>query len=165
MKLKQLFSGEPSLLNTLLRGAAVWLLLMGVEVAHGIARTALLAPRTGDFKARQISVFTGSALIMAITYLTIRWIGNRNKSTLLQLGLFWVLLTLLFEFVLGRKVLHLSWQRLLSDYNLRKGGLQPIGLLLMTVAPLLTERLQSKQQKHLASVARPITGPLYSVAG
>ncbi|WP_299707885.1 hypothetical protein [uncultured Pontibacter sp.] len=149
MKIKQLFSGESSLQNALLRGAAVWLLIMGVEVVHGIARTALLAPRTGDFKARQISVFSGSALIMSITYLTIKWIGSRDKSTLLRLGLLWFLLTLIFEFVLGRKVLHLSWQRLLSDYNLPKGGLQPIGLLLMTLAPLLMERLQSKQQKRL----------------
>jgi hypothetical protein len=150
MKVKQLFLGEPSPRNTLLRGAAVWLLLMGVEVLHGIARTALLAPHTGDFKARQISVFSGSALIMTITYLTIRWIGSRNKSTLLRLGIFWLLLTLIFEFVLGRKVLHLSWQRLLSDYNLRRGGLQPIGLLLMTLAPLSMELLKSKQQKRLS---------------
>lgn len=150
MKTRQLFAGEPSLRRTLLKGVAVWLLLMGAEVVHGIVRTALLAPRIGDFKARQLSVFTGSALIMGITYMSIRWIGSRNKSTLLRLGLLWLLLTLIFEFVLGRKVMHLSWQRLLSDYNLRKGGLQPIGLLLMTFAPYLMERLQSKRQKRLA---------------
>ncbi|EJF10443.1 MULTISPECIES: hypothetical protein [Pontibacter] len=149
MKGMESSAGEPSLQKTLMRGTAVWLLLMGAEVIHGIARTALLAPRTGDFKARQISVFSGSALILSITYLTISWIGSRNKSTLLRLGIAWLLLTLLFEFVLGRKVLHLSWQRLLSDYNLRKGGLQPIGLVMMTLAPLLMERLKRKEQRLL----------------
>lgn len=147
LKIKSLFSGEPSFRRTLVRGAAVWLLLMGVEVVHGIARTVLLAPRIGDFRARQISVFSGSALIMGSTYLTNRWIGIRDRSTLLRLGIAWLFLTLLFEFVLGRKVLHLSWRRLLSDYNLPKGGLQPIGLLLMTVAPLLMERLRSRQER------------------
>ncbi len=124
------------------------MLLISAEVLHGIARTALLAPKTGDFKARQISVFSGSVLILSITYLTIRWVGSRNKNTLLRLGIVWLLLTLLFEFVLGRKGLHLSWHRLLSDYNLRKGGLQPIGLAIMTGAPLLMERLKSRHQ-HL----------------
>lgn len=147
MKTKSFTEGESPFCKALLKGAAVWLLLMGTEVVHGIARTVLLAPRTGDLKARQISVFTGSALIMGITYLTIRWIGSRNTGTLLRLGLLWLMLTLLFEFVLGRKVLHLSWQRLLSDYDPRKGGLQPIGLLIMTLAPLLMERLKSKQQR------------------
>ena len=118
---------------------------MGAEVLHGIARTAFLAPKTGDFRARQISVFSGSALIMGMTYLTIRWIGVRKQNTLLTIGLGWVLLTLLFEYVLGRKVLHLSWERLASDYNLRKGGLQPIGLLLMSLSPLLMERLSNRQ--------------------
>lgn len=150
METKQLIAEKPSLRKTMLKGVAVWLLLMGAEVVHGIVRTALLAPRIGDFKARQLSVFTGSALIMGITYQSIRWIGSRRKSTLLRLGLLWLLLTLIFEFVLGRKVMHLSWQRLLSDYDLRKGGLQPIGLLLMTFAPYLMERLQSKRQKRLA---------------
>ncbi len=138
---------KPSILKSMIRGVGVWALLMGVEVLHGIARTALLAPRTGDFKARQLSVFSGSALIMASTYLAIRWIGTRNSGTLLRIGLLWLVLTLLFEFVLGRKVLHLSWQRLLSDYNLSKGGLQPIGLLLMTLAPLLMERLRDRQEQ------------------
>jgi hypothetical protein len=135
-----------SMLKSLVRGVAVWGLLMGIEVLHGIARTAFLAPRTGDFKARQISVFSGSALILASTYLTIRWIGSRKRSTLLRIGLMWLMLTLLFEFILGRKVLHLSWERLMSDYNLPKGGLQPIGLLLMTMAPLLMERLRTRQE-------------------
>lgn len=83
---------------------------------------------------------------MVSTYLTIRWIGSRDASTLLRIGLMWLVLTLLFEFLLGRKVLHLSWQRLLSDYNLPRGGLQPIGLLFMMMAPLLMERLHTKQE-------------------
>lgn len=87
MKTKSFTEGECPLCKALLRGTAVWLLLMAAEVVHGIARTALLAPRTGDFKARKISVFTGSALIMGITYLTISWTGSRNKGTLLRLGL------------------------------------------------------------------------------
>jgi len=45
-------------------------------------------------------------------------------------------LTLTFEIVGGRLV-GLSWDRILSDYNIRRGGLLPLGLLAVTLAPLL----------------------------
>ena len=57
----------------ILRGVAVWLIIMAVEMVHGIARTLWLAPIVGDFRARQIAVFTGSALILAVAVLFIRW--------------------------------------------------------------------------------------------
>ena len=57
----------------ILRGVAVWLIIMAVEMVHGIARTLWLAPIVGDFRARQVAVFTGSALILAVAVLFIRW--------------------------------------------------------------------------------------------
>jgi len=39
-----------------LRALAIWLLLMTAEVIHGTLRTLFLAPRVGDFLARQIAV-------------------------------------------------------------------------------------------------------------
>src|SRR5438552_474928 len=55
------------------RGCAVWLVLIGTESVHGILRTAFLAPRIGDFEARQVAVFTGSLLILAIAYVLVPW--------------------------------------------------------------------------------------------
>jgi hypothetical protein len=52
--------------RTLLRALVVWLLIVAAEVVHGIARALWLEPRVGDFRARQIGVFTGSAMILAI---------------------------------------------------------------------------------------------------
>lgn len=46
------------------RALLVFLLIATVEVLHGIARVIFLAPRLGDFPARQFAVFTGSALIL-----------------------------------------------------------------------------------------------------
>ena len=54
------------------RAFAVWLLLITAEVVHGIVRTLVLTPVVGDFRARQLGVFTGSLLILRITALTIR---------------------------------------------------------------------------------------------
>ena len=53
----------------------------------------------------------------------------------------WVILTLIFEVSLGR-LLHLSWERILSDYNLLKGGLMPIGLILTAFSPLAAAKVR-----------------------
>jgi hypothetical protein len=58
------------------------------------------------------------------------------------LGVFWLILTLAFELAFGRYVVHATWSRIVSDYNLLKGGLLPIGLLVLTAAPLATARFR-----------------------
>lgn len=70
------------------RAFAVWLVLMGVETIHGILRTIFLAPYLGDFRARQVSVFSGSLLIMCTTCLLIRWIPTVKTELLLTVGFF-----------------------------------------------------------------------------
>jgi hypothetical protein len=124
-----------------LRAVAVWLLLMCAEVVHGIARTLWLAPAVGDFRARQIAVFTGSVLILAIVSLTIRWLRAGETRSLLTMGLTWVVLTLVFELGLGR-VLGYSWDRIAADYNLIRGGLMPIGFAVMAASPVMAARLR-----------------------
>jgi hypothetical protein len=124
------------------RAFAVWLLLMAAEVVHGIARTFFLTPLVGDFLARQVAVFTGSLLILLIATLLIRWLPAGTARSLVMIGVAWVVLTLMFEVVLGRLILEYSWDRLASDYNVVHGGLLPIGLALMATSPLIASRLR-----------------------
>lgn len=124
------------------RGLAVWLVIIVAESIHGTARVMLLQPRVGDFRARQIAFFTGMALILAVALLFIRWIRARDARQLLHVGLLWMAMTLLFEISLGRFVLDYSWDRILSDYNLPKGGLMGFGLLFLVFAPRLAARLR-----------------------
>jgi hypothetical protein len=44
---------------------------------------------------------------------------------------------LVSELAFGRYVVHAPWSRIASDYNLLRGGLLPIGLLVVTAAPLI----------------------------
>ncbi|HOY40279.1 MAG TPA: hypothetical protein PLX60_00370 [Chitinophagales bacterium] len=125
-----------------LRALLVWFIIIAVETCHGIARALFIVPLTGDFRARQIGVFIGALLVFFTTILFIRFINTTKKSTLLSIGFGWVFLTLLFEIILGR-LLGYSWNRLLADYNLLKGGLMPIGLLLMVCSPLLAAKCRN----------------------
>lgn len=115
---------------------------MFAEVLHGTARVFLLEPLVGDFRARQIALFTGLAIILAIVIAFIRWIHATNTAQLLGVGLLWLGLTIGFEILLGRLVMGLSWERIGSDYNLLQGGLMPIGLLFLTLSPLIAAKIR-----------------------
>ncbi|MFN0087274.1 MAG: hypothetical protein ACKVX9_17935 [Blastocatellia bacterium] len=126
------------------RGLAIWLVIILAESVHGTARVLVLQPRVGDFRARQIAFFTGMVLILAIAMLFIRWIRACGAGQLLRVGLLWMAMTLLFEISLGRFVMGYSWERLLSDYDLSKGGLMGFGLLFLVFAPRLAARLRGE---------------------
>ena len=112
-----------------------WLILIAAEIVHGILRAVTLVPLVGEFRSNQIGVFSGSAIILVIAYLSIRWIGASRRVDLFLVGAIWLVLTVAFEMWFGRYVVGLSWERLATDYNLLKGGLMPIGLLVMFLAP------------------------------
>lgn len=137
---------QTSRLSILLRAVEVWLVISVVEVIHGAARIALLQPLVGDFPARQIAVFSGSVLIVATTFIFRNWLQATSLRDCLFVGLTWVFLTLGFEFALGKLILDLSWERILSDYNLLEGGMMPIGLVVMLVSPVLVSRLSEFNQ-------------------
>jgi hypothetical protein len=132
----------------LARALAVWLVLIAGEVVQGIVRTLWLAPWLGDFRARQIGVFLGSAQILTISSLTSRWLRARTVRSQLTIGSLWLLLTVTFEFTLGLQVLRFSWRRMVSDYNLRRGGLLPVGLAVLTLSPYITARLGPNRHSH-----------------
>ena len=129
------------LTHVLARGVLVWLLIIVVETIHGIARTILLEPLIGDFRARQVSVFTGAAMIALITFVFVRWLKGSSSRDFLLVGIMWVFLTVGFEMLLGRFAMNVSWERIASDYNLFHGGLMLFGLLAMLFAPWIMAKL------------------------
>lgn len=124
-----------------LRALSVWLVIIAVESVHGTLRQLFLVPVLGDFRARQVSVVTGSLLIFLVSWLLIRWLGATRRRVLLGIGFFWVLLTVVFEITLGR-LLGFEWSRLLADYDLPNGGLMGLGLVALLLTPLSAARLR-----------------------
>ena len=128
--------------RTLVRGVAVWFVLTGAEFAHGIARALWLVPLVGDFRSRQIGVFTGTIINLTVAALFIRWIHPMRLADAVAVGITWLVLTLTFEITFGRLVMQASWPRIGSDYDLAHGGLLPIGLVLLSLAPLIAARVR-----------------------
>lgn len=119
------------------RSIAIWLVLICAEILHGIARAIFLVPHVGEFRSNQIGVFTGSIIILAIALAFVRWVGATRTTDLLAVGLLWLVLTLAFEVLFGRFVVGASWERLAADYNVLEGGLLPLGMILLLLAPLI----------------------------
>jgi hypothetical protein len=141
MKNQVLHSIPANLTNVLMKGLVAWLCIIGAETIHGIARRLFLEPLVGDLRARQISVFVGSTLILAITFIFFRWLDASGTPHYFLTGLMWVTLTVAFEVLLGRFVLGVSWEQIASDYNIANGGLMVVGLLIMLFAPYIIAKL------------------------
>jgi len=124
------------------RTLAIWFLVIAAEIVHGILRAVALVPLLGEFRSNQIGVFTGSAIILVIAYLTIGWIEATKTSELLTVGAIWLVLTVSFEVLFGRFVVGLSLERIVADYNMLRGGLMPLGLLFLFFAPMIAGRLR-----------------------
>ncbi len=138
-------SAKFSLSSLFWRATAIWLVIIFAETVHGVLRRILLEPRVGDMPARQISVFIGSVLIFLIALFTIRWLKARTVGSYLGVGLFWVLMTIGFEVILGRLVMQVSWERIYSDYDLANGGLMGLGLTAMLFSPIVAGWLRGER--------------------
>ena len=125
----------------IIKALVLWMFIAMAEVLHGVLRVSLLNRRVGDHRARQIGVFTGSAIILIITWLTVPWLGASTNGQLFGIGFLWLVLMLAFEIVFGRLVFRASWQRLASDFDFRKGGVLSIGMLILFAAPFLATKL------------------------
>ena len=131
----------------------VWLVFILAETLNGTVRILWLVPYLGDRLAHQISFVTGSGAILAIATLFVRWLRVSHFYQLLYVGVLWMLLTVTYEMVLGRLILGYSWSQIAADYNLLQGGLMPIGLVLLTLAPAIAAKIRGvwpdkKQQQN-----------------
>ena len=123
------------------RTTLAWMLIMLAETIHGAVREVFIAPVLGDLRARQLGVLVGCIIVFAVAWLTARWMAARTRRLQITAGMLWVLLTLAFEFLLGR-ALGFGWDRMLEDYNPARGGLMLLGLAFMGIAPMLAARLR-----------------------
>ena len=158
------------------RGCVVWIVIILAESLHGAVRVLWLEPYLGASRARPIAFFTGMTIILAIAVAFIRWIRATDVSPLLAVGGLWAFLTFGFECLLGRYVMNYSWERIFVEYDPRKGGLMSIGMIFLTLAPVLAAKMRkslsgdqfatvnadSERAINTGQVARRDTGPRLS---
>ncbi|MGB3200485.1 MAG: hypothetical protein WBA99_06265 [Nodosilinea sp.] len=116
--------------------------LAGAETLHGIFRNAVVAPRLGTKKAKQLSLVSGTLILFLICYFWIPNLGIDSIESLLAVGLFLALFMGLFDIVLGRYIMKLRWKIVLRDFDLRQGNYLLVGLLILSGIPLIVMKLR-----------------------
>jgi hypothetical protein len=130
------------------RAVTVWVAILILASINGAVRDLLLAPRLGETLARALSTIMLSVVVLLVTWFSIAWIGPCTRRDALLVGLLWVTLTLAFELLAGHYLFHQPWSALLSDYDLRRGRIWILVLIITFVAPLWLGRMRGIVVRH-----------------
>ncbi|GBC61682.1 hypothetical protein DENIS_2644 [Desulfonema ishimotonii] len=127
----------------ILKYTLAWAGLVVIGVLNGVAREAGYGRFMGELAAHRLSTLTAVILSGLYTWgLTLQWEMASGRQAA-AIGLIWFFLTMAFEFLFGRYVMKLEWDRLLGDYNLSRGRVWGLFLLWIVVVPWLAFRWQS----------------------
>ncbi len=120
-----------------LYSVGIWLLLLVLAIVNAGIREAFYKPKLGDNLGHAISSIIAIGYTLIITYFFVNYIKvSVTKIDLLLIGALWLTLTVVFEFGFGHYVMGHSWRYLLADYNILKGRLWSLVLLVTFVSPL-----------------------------
>ena len=120
-----------------LKALAVWVLSGGGEILNGNLRVRYLNGKYGQKRAKNISFFTGLILIYTVSWLTLPWIRPLNLQDCIFIGLIWLILMLSLDVCFGRYVFRYTWAKILEDFDLRKGNLLGVGMVLLLLSPTI----------------------------
>jgi hypothetical protein len=116
---------------------------MVIAIVNAGIRNAVYKPHLGDLAAHQISSIIFILAIFAVTYSALRFSNLVLTDTQsLYIGIVWLILTILFEFVAGHYVFGNPWENLIKDYNLLEGRIWSLVLLTILLSPYITNKLQ-----------------------
>ena len=128
--------------SLLWRGVIVWFGILLIAIANGALREAVLIPRIGGGAGHVVSTLLLAAATFVMTAATIGWIAPATRQQAWVIGVFWLGLTLAFEFLAGHVLFGRPWTVLVADYRLDQGRIWPLVLVATLVAPPLAARLR-----------------------
>jgi hypothetical protein len=124
-----------------LKGIPVWCAILVLAFANAGLREVVLIPRFGSVRSLAASGLVLSALVLAIAYVSLPWLGAVGTRELLAIGLGWLALTLAFDILLGIAQGE-RLRRQLDAYLFKRGNLWPLVLLVTASAPYLAAKLR-----------------------
>ena len=120
-----------------------WLGLVVVAIINGAVRNEVYGKHLKELTAHQISCFTGMALIGLCTWVLNLWWKLESAGQAMTIGLIWLGLTVVFEFLFGHYVMKYLWSRLFHDYDIHRGRLWLLVLVWTTIVPYVVFALAS----------------------
>ena len=126
-----------------IRAVLVWLIILLLAILNGGLRQELLIPRLGEQVGRVLSPIILAVLVLLAAWIFTPWIRPATTRDAWLVGLFWLGLTLAFEFLAGHYLFGDPWERLLAEYNVARGRLWVFVPMTTLIAPVLVRRFRS----------------------
>lgn len=119
----------------------MWVAFIPVPIINGTLRESWYKAKVGELGANVIGFLVLSVFFLIYTYLFFKnELGSFSTSRLFLMGGIWLGLTLVFEFAIGLMGGR-SWRYMLADYNLFKGRLWPLVLVIIFFAPFIIKQV------------------------
>jgi uncharacterized membrane protein YoaK (UPF0700 family) len=114
----------------------LWLPMIVIAFANATLRQLIFIKYFNDLRAHQLSTITLIILCSIYVGFVFPFLNIQNSKQAIFIGFVWVVLTVLFEFSLGRLV-NRSWESLLQDYNITAGRIWLFFLICLFLLPYL----------------------------
>lgn len=123
------------------KALAIWAAILGLAIANGALREAVLIPKLGNATGLILSGVLLSLPILATAYISLPWLQVRTFGALLLIGLGWLALTLAFEFSFGL-LRGKPMAEILEAYTFKGGNIWPLVLVVTALAPVATGKIR-----------------------
>lgn len=118
----------------------VWFVMLLVAVANGSLRDFTYGKFLPELYAHQLSTFSGMVLLGLVILVFVKLRPPASARQALLIGLFWMALTVAFEFLFFHFVAGHPWSALLANYDLLNGRVWVLLLAWVAIAPYVFYR-------------------------
>ncbi len=115
--------------------AIAWVGMVLLAIVNGVLRENGYGRFMGELSAHQFSTLVALIILGAYLWLMSGIFLIESSRQALMIGVMWLQMTVLFEFIFGHYVVGRSWGELLHDYNFLKGRIWLLVLIWVAVAP------------------------------
>ena len=114
-----------------------WFMMLGIAMINGGLRDLTYGKHLSELFANQLSCLIGIILLGIVMFRFVRRWPPASAREAWYIGLFWMALTVAFEFLFFHYVAWHPWQELRANYDMASGRLWPLILVWVAVASYL----------------------------
>ncbi len=127
----------------LLKYLLLWFPMVIIAIINGSIRQFLYIKFLNELAAHQLSVLSGILFFAIYIWIITGFWKIESSAQAITVGLMWLGMTIIFEFVFGHYVMGNSWEKLFADYNIFKGRLWVVVLIWTAISPFIFFKLRS----------------------
>ena len=119
----------------------IWISIIPLAILNGGFRELFLTPRLGESYAQPISGIILFLFLFFVSFVFIPRLGKGNAKTYWKIGGLWVIMTIIFEIILGLAMGD-TLTELLKAYDITTGNLWLLVVLFTGVLPWLVAKIK-----------------------